>query len=59
MSGQLRRGWSMARGSFAVLKRHPKLAILPMVSGAILLIAVGPVLMALGVILGIASMVVL
>jgi hypothetical protein len=35
------RGWSMARGSFLVLKRHPKLALFPAVSGLALFLALG------------------
>jgi hypothetical protein len=33
MAGAWSRGWSMARESFAVLKEHPRLAILPVISG--------------------------
>ena len=32
--GSLSRGWSMARASLAVLRRYPKIAILPVISGA-------------------------
>jgi hypothetical protein len=35
------RGWSMARGSWSVLKRHPKLALFPAVSGVALFLALG------------------
>lgn len=37
MFGQLSRGWSMAKASFAVLKQHPKLMVLPIISGTIFL----------------------
>jgi hypothetical protein len=45
MSGRWARGWSMARASFAVLRRYPKLAVFPVISGAILLL-VGAVIAA-------------
>ena len=44
MAGQLSRGWSMAKASFAVLKQHPKLAILPAMSGTIFLLIIGAIL---------------
>jgi hypothetical protein len=47
MAGRLSRGWSMAKASFAVLKKHPKLAILPAMSGAIFLVVVGLILASL------------
>jgi hypothetical protein len=47
MSGRLSRGWSMAKASFAVLKQHPKLAILPLMSGTIFLIVAGAILASL------------
>ena len=34
-------GWSMARGSFSVLRRHPKLALFPAISGLALFLALG------------------
>src|ERR1700680_3000625 len=37
MSGRIQRGWLMAKASFAVLKEHPRLLILPAVSAAALL----------------------
>lgn len=37
MWGRLSRGWSMAQASFAVLRRYPRLMVLPIVSGTILL----------------------
>jgi Family of unknown function (DUF6159) len=43
MSGRLKRGWSMARASYAVLRRYPKLAVFPVISGAILLMIVGAI----------------
>jgi hypothetical protein len=47
MFGRLSRGWSMAKASFAVLKQHPKLAILPLMSGTIFLIVAGAILASL------------
>src|SRR5262249_19789146 len=47
MFGRLSRGWSMAKASFAVLKQYPKLAILPMISGAIFLTIIGAILVSL------------
>jgi hypothetical protein len=47
MFGRLSRGWSMAKASFAVLKQHPKLAILPLMSGTIFLIIAGAILASL------------
>lgn len=47
MAGRLSRGWSMAKASFAVLKQHPKLAVLPAMSGAIFLVVVGLILASL------------
>jgi hypothetical protein len=47
MAGRLRRGWAMARASFAVLRRYPKLAILPAISGSILLLAAGLIVVSL------------
>jgi hypothetical protein len=47
MAGRLSRGWSMAKASFAVLKKHPKLAILPAMSGAIFLVVAGVILASL------------
>jgi uncharacterized protein DUF6159 len=38
MAGHWSRGWSMARESFAVLKRHPALIVFPAISGAALLV---------------------
>src|SRR5258708_29548489 len=38
MAGRWSRGWSMARESYAVLKRHPTLAVFPAISGAALLV---------------------
>src|SRR5882757_3851922 len=38
MAGRWSRGWSMARASYAVLKRHPSLLVFPMISGAALLV---------------------
>jgi uncharacterized protein DUF6159 len=43
MSGRLTRGWSMARASWAVLRKYPKLAVLPVISGAILLMIFGAI----------------
>lgn len=47
MAGQLARGWSMARASFSVLRRYPKLAVLPMISGAIFLLVAGLIVLSL------------
>ena len=47
MSGRLSRGWAMARASFAVLQRHPRLAILPMISGAVLWLIVGLIILSM------------
>jgi hypothetical protein len=47
MTGQLQRGWSMARASFSVLKRNPRLVVLPAISGAIFLIVAGAILASL------------
>jgi hypothetical protein len=47
MSGRLSRGWAMARESFAVLKRHPRLAILPMISGVVLWLVVGLIILSM------------
>ena len=47
MAGRLRRGWSMARASFAVLKQHPRLVIFPMMSGTVFLLVAGAILAAL------------
>jgi len=43
MAGRLARGWSMARASASVLRRYPKLVVLPMISGTVMLLAVGVV----------------
>ena len=47
MSGRLARGWSMARESFAVLRRYPSLTVFPVISGAIFLLVVGPIVLSL------------
>ena len=47
MFARLSRGWSMAKASFAVLRQYPKLAILPVMSGAIFLVIVGAILASL------------
>lgn len=47
MFPRLSRGWSMAKASFAVLRQNPKLAILPMISGAIFLTIIGLILASL------------
>jgi hypothetical protein len=47
MAGRLSRGWSMAKASFAVLKKHPKLLVLPAMSGAIFLVVIGLILASL------------
>ena len=47
MSGRLSRGWAMAKASFAVLKRYPRLTILPMISGAVLWLVVGLIILSM------------
>jgi hypothetical protein len=47
MAGRLSRGWSMAKASFAVLKQHPKLLVLPAMSGTIFLVITGLILASL------------
>jgi MFS family permease len=47
MFPRLSRGWSMAKASFAVLRQYPKLAILPVISGAIFLLIIGAILASL------------
>jgi hypothetical protein len=47
MSGRLSRGWAMAKASFAVLKRHPRLAVLPMISGVVLWFVVGLIILSM------------
>jgi hypothetical protein len=41
MSGRIARGWSMAKASFTVLRDHPKLLVLPVLSAAALILALG------------------
>jgi hypothetical protein len=41
MSGRIARGWSMAKASFTVLRDHPKLIVLPVLSAAALILALG------------------
>jgi uncharacterized protein DUF6159 len=43
MAGRFARGWSMARESFTVLKRYPRLAVFPAISGAVFLLVVGAI----------------
>jgi hypothetical protein len=43
MAGRFARGWSMARESFSVLKRYPRLAIFPAISGAVFLVVIGAI----------------
>ena len=47
MAGRLARGWSMARTSFSVLRRYPKLAVLPIISGTVLLLVLGLIALSL------------
>ena len=47
MTAGLARGWAMARACAAVLKQHPKLALLPAASAAILLLVAALVLVSL------------
>jgi hypothetical protein len=37
------RGWAMAKASFAVLRRCPKLAIFPVLSGAFFILILGAI----------------
>ncbi len=39
--GKLGRGWAMARTSFSVLKRYPRLVVFPLISGGIFLLVAG------------------
>jgi len=41
MFGRIARGWSMAKASFAVLREYPKLVVLPVLSAAALILAMG------------------
>jgi Family of unknown function (DUF6159) len=45
MAGRFGRGWSMARESFSVLRQYPRLALFPIISGAIFLLIVGAVVL--------------
>jgi hypothetical protein len=47
MPGRLSRGWSMARASGSVLRANPQLAVFPVISGAILLAAMGAIALSL------------
>jgi Family of unknown function (DUF6159) len=47
MAGRWSRGWSMARESFAVLKRYPTLVVFPAISGAALLVVFGAIAISL------------
>lgn len=47
MTAGLARGWAMARACAAVLRQHPKLALLPAASAAILLLVAALVLVSL------------
>jgi uncharacterized protein DUF6159 len=47
MAGRFARGWSMARESFSVLKRYPRLAVFPAVSGAVFLLVLGAIAVSL------------
>jgi uncharacterized protein DUF6159 len=47
MKGQLARGWSMARASFSVLRRCPRLAVFPIISGAFFAFTVGLIALSL------------
>lgn len=47
MAGRWSRGWSMARASFAILRRHPKLVVFPVISGAALLLVFGVIALSL------------
>jgi hypothetical protein len=41
MFGRISRGWSMAKASFTVLRDYPKLLVLPVLSAAALILALG------------------
>ena len=47
MRKQFRRGFSLARASFTVLRHNPKLTVLPMISFTIFLLVVGSILASL------------
>lgn len=47
MAGRLAHGWAMARASSSVLRAYPRLAILPAVSGGIMLLLVAPFVLSL------------
>jgi Family of unknown function (DUF6159) len=47
MFAKLGRGWSMAKGSFSVLRKYPKLAVLPLISGTIFVLVAGLILSSL------------
>jgi hypothetical protein len=47
MAGRWSRGWSMARASFAVLRRYPRLVVFPVISGAALLVVFGVIALSL------------
>jgi len=47
MSGRWSRGWSMARASYAVLRRYPRLVVFPVISGAALLVVLGAIALSL------------
>jgi hypothetical protein len=46
-AGRWSRGWSMARESYAVLKRYPRLVVFPVISGAALLVVLGAIALSL------------
>jgi len=47
MFERLRRGWGIAGASWSVLKLHPKLLLLPIVSGAAFLLLIGAIVLSL------------
>jgi hypothetical protein len=47
MAGRWSRGWAMARESFAILRRYPRLVIFPVISGAALLVVFGAIALSL------------
>jgi Family of unknown function (DUF6159) len=47
MAGRWSRGWSMARASFAVLRRYPRLVVFPVISGVALLVVFGAIALSL------------
>jgi hypothetical protein len=47
MLAQLSRGWAMAKASFSVLRRYPRLAVFPIISGAFFVLIIGLIVLSL------------